>query len=339
MKPSVPISTAALRPVSNRPALSQSHRSATTPSHLLTPILPGLKINIRAADGRTVVASVRAITEQDLVLVVPNPDCPAPGDLVSMTISEDDTILMDEAAGVVHWEHTNSNQPTERTIAVFCVKRLDDVLQHRIRDDRREEIRFPASFPVALQSNDKPLDAEVQDYSLHGVAILTREPLDLNRQYTITGRDNDSIGEVTAEVQWQTRQADGFLTGCALPAQHGVILAEMKRQYQLQNGSPTDSWRADAGLTAAHTGGRYKTSPVHSTHRQALDPVIRHMVPMLSAILITLSIQWTSPLKTVLLLSGLVGVIASIGLNMVSDYRTCLTSEAAAALEDPAAPV
>ena len=187
--------------------------------------LPGLSVTISGPGHQTIEAKVRAVSIQDLVLVLDDSIFPAIGDVISVSIAEDNRTLLENVSCVVHWEGDRSATGEKRTVAVFADQKLDRILQHRIPDDRRTEIRFPLDTPVVIGFQRTVATGRIVNYSLNGAAVLCRQPLELNRRYRIRDEDGSRSLELNVEVQWQVRTAQGYLSGVTLEYERGVLLA------------------------------------------------------------------------------------------------------------------
>lgn len=288
--------------------------------------LPRLMVELICSDGSILNCSVRAVSRQDLVVIVPADTSCGIGDIVSFSVFEGGQQRAADQSGVVHWMVTQNDA---RLVALFTVGHLDEFIDDRLIDDRRLEIRFPTQIPVRLRSGRRLIEACIVNYSLNGIGLVCSEPLQLNSSYLATGASEDTEIRLTLETQWQTRTTDGVLIGCALEAQHGVLLArrrpaehdelqcrvvqEIARDLQLQpavSESESSSRATDFVLTEP------------KTWNLTTGAFVRAATPLLSMFLIGQSIHAHGTLRNLTLLTGLIGIMASMVFTVLDRSRT-----------------
>jgi hypothetical protein len=159
--------------------------------------------------------------------------------------------------------------------------------------------------------------------------LVCSEPLQLNSSYLATGASEDTEIRLTLETQWQTRTTDGVLIGCALEAQHGVLLARRTpaEHDELQCRVVQEIAR-DLQLKPAVTESE---SSSRATEIQLTEPktwnlttgaFVRAATPLLSMFLIGQSIHAHDTLRNLTLLTGLIGIMASMVFTVLDRSRT-----------------
>ena len=281
--------------------------------------LPHLTVEVTSSNGVAMLASVRAISSQDLVLIVPADIGLEIGEIVSFAIYENGVSLASDQSGVIHWMVGDDDV---RLMALFSVNHLDEYVEHRVPDDRRGEIRFPTDISVQVRCGRRLVDARIVNYSLNGVGMMCREQIELNQEYIATGTGREAEIRLSIETQWQTKVANGFLTGCALEAQHGVLLARRtaapvgSAQYRLLAQIASDLNVEDANVEHPQA----QNEPLISRRGLGLDSstLLRSSTPMLSTFLIGMSLQSSGPMRQLTLLTGLIGVMASLVFSVLA---------------------
>lgn len=284
--------------------------------------LPDLAVEISGRRDTTVLARVRAISSQDFVLILPSEGGFEPGDIVSFSVFEHGVSLVADLSGVIHWV---AGENGIALVALFSAEKLDQILDHRLADDRRVEIRFPTDIPVTLRSGRNQWSARITNYSLNGIGLICREPLELNQTYLATGASEDAEIRLDIDAQWLRKAASGYLIGCALEPQHGVLLAGCSSAAE---GSVQRRLLAEIarGLTddraeTLSADGSFRGADVLSSLGFDRLTLLKCCTPLLSAVLIGMSITSTAALSHITLLAGLTGIIASLVFSSLSRLR------------------
>ncbi len=184
--------------------------------------IPGIAVHVTGRDKTVVKCGVRAIGSQELVLIVPNAaGLLTAGDLVSFSLWEGDTQLLTEQSGIAHWAEAENEHSI---VALFSGSRLDLLLEYRLLHERREDIRYPVDLRAILTTDDGRKEAQVVNYSLHGLCLVTEIDLELNRHYHTDVFCNEGSLRLSVTPQWTRKLGNGYLIGCGLTPQYGMLL-------------------------------------------------------------------------------------------------------------------
>lgn len=302
-------------------AFSPASNDLSPDPRLCAGSLPGLTVEISRNGQPAVSGIVRAVTAHDLVLIMSMEDSFEPGDIVYFSLFEHGVLRAADQSGVIHWmTGVNGNS----IVAMFTADSLQGALDHRVIDDRRGGIRFPVDMPVQVRSGRTMLQARILNYSLNGIGMVCRQPLELNQNYVVTGTSDDAEIRLNVDAQWLRKSANGYLIGCALEPRHGVLLAHRSAP---EFGSPQQRLLAEIakGLTNedAMPAAESEDLPVLNVRSLGFDrlTLLRSCTPVLSAFLIGLSLQSAGVMRHITLLSGLTGVIASLVFSVLSRLR------------------
>ena len=214
--------------------------------------IPNVTVYVNSNDRTIVKCGVRAIGSQEIVLIASNAaGHPTAGDSVTFSLYEGTRKLLTEQTGIVHWATTEGDT---RIVALFSGSRLDQLLDHRLIDDRRLNIRYPVDIQALVTDGDRQRAARIVNYSLHGVCLVCNVGLEVNRHYPATLIGEDSVIRLSIEPKWieanqgetdrnpegaashnltggssagefEKREADAYFIGCDLLPQYGELLA------------------------------------------------------------------------------------------------------------------
>ena len=184
--------------------------------------LPGITVDVLCRDRTIARCAVRAFGSQELVLIVPSAAAhPTAGDLVTFSICKGDTPLLREQSGVAHWAVAEADS---RIVGVFSGNRLDQLLDHHLLDERRIDIRYPVDLQAFIDIEFGQQEARIVNYSLHGLCLVNRTPLELSRPHVANVICDDGHVRLSVTPQWIRNSTDGHLIGCALTPQYGMLL-------------------------------------------------------------------------------------------------------------------
>lgn len=176
--------------------------------------------------------AVRAIGSQEAVLVVVGAEGYLNvGDVVTFSLCEGNEQLFGAQTGIVHWGMAEGNA---RVIALFSGSRLDRLLDHRLINDRRTDIRYPVDVQAFVRIERCQPEARVVNYSLYGLCLVSGVALEANRHYQASVTWDDGSVCLSVFPQCITTTANGNITGCSLKEEHGVMLT---RGHSLKNAS------------------------------------------------------------------------------------------------------
>ncbi len=191
-----------------------------------------ITVYVNNNDKTIVKCAVRAISSQEIVLIVANAaGHPTAGDSITFSLYEGATKLLSEQSGIVHWATTEGDT---RIVALFSASRLNELLAHRLMDDRRLNIRYPVDIQVLVTDNyHGQRTARIINYSLHGLCLVSQTALEVNRHYPATVIGDDSLIHLSVEPKWveatvtefEECDSDGYVIGCDLLPQYGELLA------------------------------------------------------------------------------------------------------------------
>lgn len=218
--------------------------------------IPNVTVYVNSNDKTIVKCAVRAIGSQEIVLIVANAaGHPTAGDAVTFSLYEGTHKLLAEQTGIVHWATMEGDT---RIVALFSGSRLDQLLDHRLIDDRRLDIRYPVDLQTLVTDGDRQRAARIVNYSQHGVCLVSNVGLEVNRHYPATLIGEDSVIRLSIEPKWieanpketarkpegaashdvaggssrpecagdfENRDADAYFIGCDLLPQYGELLA------------------------------------------------------------------------------------------------------------------
>ena len=173
--------------------------------------------------ARTLVkCAVRAIGLQELVLIVPSSGGQlTAGDLVTFSLWEGDTQLLAKQSGIAHWARMEGENSI---VALFSGSRLDLLLDHRMLHERRADIQYPVDLRAILTADHCQQEARIVTYSLHGLCLVSDTTFELNRHYHTDVFCNERHLRLSAAPQWTRKLGNGYLIGCGLTPQYGMLL-------------------------------------------------------------------------------------------------------------------
>jgi hypothetical protein len=123
---------------------------------------------------------------------------------------------------MLHWAGVINGNPI---VAGFVPDSLGDAVQQWISHDTRSDIRFPVCLPAMIAVDaDHNVMAQLVDYSLSGLRLVTEEPIELEREYATTVNVPHSSFELTIRPRWVRDTGEGHQVGCTMPAEQGVLL-------------------------------------------------------------------------------------------------------------------
>ena len=184
--------------------------------------IPGVAVHVTGRDKTVVKCGVRAIGSQELVLIVPSSaGLLTAGDLVTFSLWEGDAQLLTEQSGIAHWAGAEAEHSI---VALFSGSRLDLLLDHRLLHERRADIRYPVDLRAILTTDYGRQEAQVVNYSLHGLCLVTETDLELNRHYHTDVFCNEGNLRLSVAPQWTRKLSHGHLIGCGLTPQYGMLL-------------------------------------------------------------------------------------------------------------------
>ena len=197
---------------------------------LTTGRLPNVAAHVTCRDMTEVNCAVRAIGSQEAVLVVVGAEGYLNvGDVVTFSLREGDEQLFGAQTGIVHWVMADGNT---RVIALFSGSRLDRLLDHRLINDGRTDIRYPVDLQAFVRIERCQLEARIVNYSLHGLCLVSGVALEAHRHYQASVICDSGSVCLSVFPQWITTTANGNITGCSLKEEHGVMLT---RRHSLRN--------------------------------------------------------------------------------------------------------
>jgi len=199
-----------------------SRLNVTVDRRLTAGRIPGVTVDVKHRDSPVVNCAVRAIGSQEIVIIAANAaGHPAAGDLITFSLCEGDTQLLAEQSGIAHWDRMEGDT---RIVALFSGGRLDLLLDHRLLDERRMDIRYPVDLQALVKVGTGHLAARVVNYSLHGLCLLSDASLELNRVYQADMICDNGPIRLLIVPQWISTTADSHLIGCGLTSQYGMLL-------------------------------------------------------------------------------------------------------------------
>jgi hypothetical protein len=204
--------------------------SETMDGRLTTGRLSNVTVDVIRKDMTAVSCAVRAVGSQEVVLIVPRAEGHLEiGEVVTFSLCEGDAQLFAEQSGIVHWSMAEGDT---RVVALFSGSRLDLLLNNRLINDRRTDIRYPVDLQAFVRVERCQLEARVVNYSLHGLCLASGVALEANRHYQASVICDDGSICLSVFPKWITQTANGNLTGCGLKEEHGVMLT---RRHSLTN--------------------------------------------------------------------------------------------------------
>ena len=204
-------------------------------TRLLCPEIAGLNARVCFPDESVIVADVRSVSPHDIVLKVDDLSrISVRGQIVEVTLCEDDRMVLDSQKAVLHWTGVVSRRGI---VALFTVNNTGDVLQPWINDDARGDIRFPVQLNAVVETADgRDVAGRIVDYSLSGCRFLCDEPLALDCEYRTSIEMPQSSVEVALRPRWVGRTDSVYQMGCTFRSEEGVLLA--CRHYQNSQDAP-----------------------------------------------------------------------------------------------------
>ena len=192
-------------------------------SQLLQPAIPDLSAQLQMTNGQTVDASIRALSKHDIVLNIPSHrDVPVRGQVVDVTVCCAKWNVVTSQMCVLHWAGIINGTPV---VAGFVLNSPGVAIDQPASHKSRNHIRFPVNLPamVAIDS-DQDVKGQIVDYSLSGLRLVTEEPIELERDYTVSVNTQPSCVQLTVRPRWVLDTGAGHQMGCTLPAEQGVLL-------------------------------------------------------------------------------------------------------------------
>lgn len=192
-------------------------------SRLMNYNLPNTVANVTMPDGKMARCSVRAITQNELVLTCEDETLlPMLGQAVEISIISEGKELA-TATTILHW---CGDIYGDLVIAGFTVEALPEELVNKTDDCSRGQLRFPLDMPAVVSVGpEKDVFGRIMDYSLSGCRFLAEEAMDLDVDYPMTALMPTSAVEMTLHPRWVLNTLNGYQLGCSLEAEQGVLLA------------------------------------------------------------------------------------------------------------------
>lgn len=195
----------------------------TVDRRLMSGSIPNVTVHLNRKERVVARCAVRAIGSHEIVLIVGETEGDlAAGDRVTFSLCEGDAQLISEEICVIHWATTEDDT---RIVALFSVRRLDLLLNHRLIDDRRTDIRYPVDLKAFVRVGRDQTWGRIVNYSLNGLCFASDAVLELNRSYHATVLCDGSSFDLSVDPHWIQRIADRNVIGCSLQPQHGVLFA------------------------------------------------------------------------------------------------------------------
>ena len=282
----------------------------------------GVIARVELTDGNRMYADVRLLTRRDLVLETSAlPQRLRRGEVVEVRLLADgDPTEVVIRRGVVHWKQATRGV---YLTALFLDEDTTDSLMDRVWDDRRNEIRYPSSVQVRVQVDEQKLvTGRLTNYSLCGMAVHTKEPLEIGDTHTVQVNRSNSPLEISATCQWRVETGYGYINGCRLNDNEGVILAERDLESSIVPWELSKSPETN-GPANASPAGRFLSQRTARYNARAESWLARgdsfiHRIAtlLLSGTLLALAVGGSNSQFT--LLAGLVGITSYIGLSWES---------------------
>jgi hypothetical protein len=232
--------------------------------------LPDVTVHVTCRDRAVVKCAVRAIGSQELVLIVPRASGqPTAGDLVTFSLWERGRLLLTEQSGIAHWFRTEGENSI---VALFSGNRLDMLLDDRLIDERRMDIRYPVDLRALIAAGEDQREARIVNYSLHGLCLVSDTDLELNRHYDTNVICDEGNLRLAAAPQWTSRITDGHLIGCALTPQYGMLLTCRHASNSITHNSGPAALSCPSGnVSSAVSAADYSCQDNGSSRKKPLN--------------------------------------------------------------------
>ena len=196
----------------------------TTPdARLLSGEIAGLTARVDLGSAGVVETCVRAVSQHDLVLVVPDPGLvPVRGQVVSITICLKGDVLFDGISGILHWSGMVHGRGI---VGLFTVEPMGAIVRQWQGSGQRGEIHYPVDVPAALGAEDEPAYGRIVDYSLSGCRFHCVDEIELSEEYDTTVLFAHNTIELNLTPRWVLNTADCFQLGCTFRPEQGVLMA------------------------------------------------------------------------------------------------------------------
>jgi hypothetical protein len=193
-------------------------------SRLLQPVISELSVQLRMSNDDFVHASVYALTQHDIVLKVPSHnDVPVGGQVVEVTVCCGDWKVVSSQKCILHWAGDINGSSV---VAGFVLDSFGETVRQWIPAEARNDIRFPVFLPAEITvDDDYDVTGQIVDYSLNGVRLLTKEPIELEKDYTTTVKMQHSSVKLRLRPRWVFDAGTGHQIGCTIPPEQGALLA------------------------------------------------------------------------------------------------------------------
>lgn len=301
----------------------------TAPSSAFHRNVRGVIARIELSDGTRMYADVRLLTKRDVVLATSALSRRVSrGQIVEVRLLADgDPTEVVARRGVVHWKQATRG---EYLTGLFLDEDTPDSLMDRVWDDRRIEIRYPSSVQVRIQIEDEVATGRLTNYSLNGMAVHTTEPLKIGETFNVKVNRSNSPLELSATCQWRVETGYGFVNGCRLNRNEGVLLAERDVDSTIVPWEPGKNQQATGALDSPV--GRFFTQRNLQTNPARLQRgtsfVLRIAILLLSCTLLAISFGGTTAQFS--LLAALIGISSYIGLSWEAWRQKEIASESRA---------
>ena len=196
----------------------------TPDTRLLCPEVAGLTARLCFSDETVQVCDVRSVSDHDVVLKVADLSrIPIKGQIVEVTISDGDRMVLDSQKSVLHWAGEVSKRGI---IALFTINSVGNCLGPYFHEDARGEIRFPVELQAMVELQDgREVNGRIVEYSLSGCRFVCEEPLALDCEYHMTVKTAGSSVDLALRPRWSSKSESGYQMGCTFRSEEGVLLA------------------------------------------------------------------------------------------------------------------
>lgn len=185
-----------------------------------------LRGHLRTTCGSTAEGCIVRLMRQDALL-----ECcrslpiGASGEL---EIRDLDGVLQLKTQAVVHWADLH-----DRYAGLFLHDQVPPSLREQLEFDKRQQLRYPLNVAATAWWNGEhePTDVQIRDYSLDGLALETKGPVDVGTRVLVSlVGDNGRPVMLSGRACWQLRTRLRYLVGCALDTGQGRRLSHRSQE-------------------------------------------------------------------------------------------------------------
>ncbi|MCP4171724.1 MAG: hypothetical protein GY758_13230 [Fuerstiella sp.] len=148
--------------------------------------------------------------------------------------------------GAAHWA---TSEGDTRVVALFAGSRHALLLNQRLINDRRTDLRYPVDLQAFIRGDRCQQQDQVINYSLHGLCLVSSIAFDVHRHSLASVICDHGSSWPSVLFRWITKGDDGTITGRSLRDEHGVLLTRRHAKVCSVT-SPADlssgQWTSDA---------------------------------------------------------------------------------------------